>query len=41
MAHLDEERKEMEIDTKEIKMGYSKDELDVLEEMAKKYSEGG
>ena len=41
MAHLDEERKEKEVNTKEIKMGYSKNELDVLEEMAKKYSEGG
>lgn len=38
---LDEARKEMEVDTKEIKMGYNKDKLDVLEEMAKKDSEGG
>lgn len=38
---LDKARKEMEVDTKEIKMGYNKDELDVLEEMAKKDSEGG
>ena len=41
MAHLDEERKEKEVDTKEIKMGYREDELNVLEEMAKKHSEGG
>lgn len=41
MEELDKEKKETEVNTDALKMGYSTEELDVLEELAKKYSEGG
>ena len=41
IEELDKEKKETEVNTYALKMGYSKEELDALEELAKKYSEGG